>query len=364
MSEQFGILAKIPSAIKRLEVMYRNYEKKIFHEIICNTSIFVREAISYDNCNGGMTGHGVVFFLGEDVIEKIKDFDSQRKICEKLLKDLRECINLPNEFVESVSIELFDDNDQECGLAIKALLGQPIVNPDSLTVWKFGYIRLFISHRDDYKREASELANYLEGYGISSFVAHDTIEPMEEWQHTIKKALQTMEVMLVFITDNFFESHWTNQEIGVALARGIPIISLKLQKTEPKGFISHIQAIPSKLSSTKDSVDGIYQTLIKKLGQEERIRKSAVQAFVKSPNFDETKNRFTRLQSLEKITDIDIQQIIEGFMQNDQLHGSIYLTNQNKRLISFLNNRTGKNYTIQGKQIKILEEENDDEIPF
>jgi len=345
--------------------MYRQNDQKIFHEIICRASIFIQEAISYDNWNGGTAGHGIVLFLDEETIGKITDFEMQKKICEKFTNDFLECSrSLSNEFIKTVSIELFDDSNPECKLSIKPF-SQPIINPDTLNIWEPGYIRLFISHRDEYKKEASQLAELLTSYGISSFVAHDNIEPMDKWKVTIRDALNSMEIMLVFITDGFFKSCWTNQEIGVALRSGVPIISLKLQNEAPQGFIEDTQAIPSNLDSPKSSVEKIYQALARKLGQEERIRKSVVQTFIKSPDFYETQVRFTRLQSLETITDADIQQIIEGYSQNDQLYGCLYLHNhKNQRLLDFLKYRTGKDYQRNGKNIKLVEDNDDDEIPF
>lgn len=361
----FAINAKLPSYVRRLEIMYRSNDQKIFHEIICRASIFINEGISFDSWNGGNTGHGIVLFLDEETISKITDFEIQKKICEKLTNDFMECSrSLSNEFIETVSIELFDDSNPECKLSIKPF-SQPIINPDTLNIWEPGYIRLFISHRDMHKKEAAHLATLLKGYGITSFVAHDNIEPMEKWKITIQDALNSMEIMLVFITDGFFESCWTNQEIGVALRAGIPIISLKLQNEAPQGFIEDIQAIPSNLEHPEQSVEKIYRALVKKLGQEERIRKSVVQTFIKSSSFIETQARFTRLQSLETITDSDIQQIIEGFSNNSQLFECLYLHNaSNQRLLTFLKNRTGKDYVIDKNQIKLLKDPFDDEIPF
>lgn len=364
IKKKFEITSRIPSYVRRLEIMYRGYDEKIFHEIIRSASIFVQEELSYDNWDGGSYGHGIILFLDEETISKIKSFQIQQKICQKILEDFRECAKpLPNEGIDVVSIELFDDGNPDCKSSIKTF-AQPVINPDSLDIWEKGYIRLFISHRDGYKNEALHLAELLKGYGISSFVAHDTITPMEEWQHVIKKGLQTMEIMLAFITDDFFESDWTNQEIGVALGRGINIIPLKLQKTDPQGFINHIQAIKSVLDSPEDSVEKIYKALVTKLGQEERIRKSVVQAFVKSPDFNETASRFRRVQSLTTITDSDIQQIIEGYAQNDQLHNAAHLHNhKNQRLLDFLKNRTAKDYQIDGKVIRLSQQEEED-LPF
>ena len=38
-------------------------------------------------------------------------------------------------------------------------------------------------------------------------VAHDTIAPMTEWRLEIMRGLETMEVMLVFLTDDFHGEH-------------------------------------------------------------------------------------------------------------------------------------------------------------
>ena len=66
---------------------------------------------------------------------------------------------------------------------------------------------------------------------------------MEVWKHEIEKGLQTMDVMLALITNDFHKSVWTNQEVGFALGNNIPVISLKLGVTDPNGFLSDKQAL-------------------------------------------------------------------------------------------------------------------------
>jgi len=39
-----------------------------------------------------------------------------------------------------------------------------------------------------------------------------------------------MDVLVAILTTGFRESHWTNQEIGVAIGRGVPVISVRLVK--------------------------------------------------------------------------------------------------------------------------------------
>jgi TIR domain len=104
----------------------------------------------------------------------------------------------------------------------------------------------------------------LETYGVSAFVAHDTIEPMSTWQREIEKGLETMEIMLAFITDDFHESSWTNQEIGYALGKDIPVIPVKLEGRDPDGFIGATQAVKGRLEQPSACVKKIYEILCDK----------------------------------------------------------------------------------------------------
>jgi hypothetical protein len=83
-------------------------------------------------------------------------------------------------------------------------------------IWDQRKLRFFISHRDNHKAEAKKLGQELEKVGISSFVAHDSIQAMSTWKIEIMKALQTMDAFICFITSDFYESVWTNQEVGLA----------------------------------------------------------------------------------------------------------------------------------------------------
>jgi hypothetical protein len=367
MASKYQLPRKIPSYVRRLEIMYRGEQQKGYHNIICNASVFVREAVSHDSIDGGVTGHALVLFVEEEVFKRIPAFNVQKKICEKLTTDLRSCVGaMPSEFIQDVSLELYDENDPECRMSLKPF-SQPVVDPDSLPdVWKPGHIRLFVSHRDEYKRQAAELGTALEAYGVSCFIAHDSIQPMEKWQHVIRKALQSMEIMLVFITDDFSESVWTNQEIGFALGRGTPIIPLKMQKADPYGFFGDTQALKGDLDSPTGAAAGIYKVLAAKLGHEERIRKALVQAFVSIREFEEIQARFKRLCELDTLTEADIQQIIDGFARNEKLHNGFYLVNEKNRLVSFLKQKTGRKYVIEKNALKLFEpEENlDEDIPF
>ena len=215
-------------------------------------------------------------------------------------------------------------------------------------IWKSGMVKLFISHRDTHKGKANELARALEPYGLSSFVAHDTIEPMTQWQAEIRKGLETMDIMLAFVTDDFHESPWTNQEIGFALGRDIPVLALKLQQTDPGGFLGHEQALRGSLDAPAESARDVCRLVDGAMGQSRLIG-----AFVASREFNETIKRFARMEEvIERLSDDDVAQIRDGFAANSQLYGCGYLTNPpRQRLRHFLEGRTKKDYRINGRII-------------
>ena len=154
-------------------------------------------------------------------------------------------------------------------------------------LWKPDHVRLFVSHRDSHKVTARRLADALEGFGISSFVAHDTIEPMASWREEILKALKTMDVLLAFVTNDFGGSDWTNQEVGFALGRKIPVIPVKLQETIPAGFLSSLQAVPANLEQCEASATAIFNIIAKNVPAE-NFKNALVSSFLVSPSFSET----------------------------------------------------------------------------
>jgi len=359
----YQLPSKIPSYLRRLRADYDNSNVALFSEILSAARIHVVEETYYDNWNGGINAHDVKIFLPEETLYKINIKD-QKDICKKFCDDINACgESIENEYIHSVSIEENDESDIRCQQAVFLSRRQQIM-PDSLSFWTPGCIRLFISHRDSHKQHAKALADELEGYGIGAFVAHDTIEPLEEWQHTIRKGLETMEIMLAFVTDDFHGSTWTNQEIGYALGRNIPIISLRLEKSNPQGFLGSIQALKGNIDEARASAFDVYELIAEKLGNGDRLRSALVSSFIQSSDFSETKRRFIRMRDVvSELNDDQVEQIINGFEQNDQINGAWYLVNQ-PRLQDFLNKTTGRRYQVKGDKIVLMKESISDEIPF
>lgn len=188
-------------------------------------------------------------------------------------------------------------------------LGDSKKSEDSLgieTIWEAGKIRVFISHRDEKKTEAKKLAFILNSLGVSGFIAHDSIQPMATWKNEIYKALQTMDAFVCFITEDYYDSFWTNQEIGFALAKGVPIILYSHDGTDPKGFKSDIQAIKRDMSKVKLYIKKIFSSRLS-------IKNNILDNFFKAKDgtFSNAKSQFINLIGL-KFTDEEIDGIVRA----------------------------------------------------
>lgn len=350
MVTKFYLPSKINSYLKRLLAEYKLNAEAKYAEIISCSKILIQEGVDYDDWDNGQYGHVIKLFLTPEQLTALVPLNSQEKISKKLLSDINKCAQaISGEYISNVRFEV-DDNDLESQSA-SYLSEKPFTSPESLSIWRAGCIRLFISHRDKYKSQANELAEMLSNYGISSFVAHDSIEPTEQWMQTILKGLETMELMLAFVTDDFHESYWTNQEVGYALARNIPVISLKLQKKDPLGFIAEKQALKGNIDDLNALLPKLYDLLSNKLGNQSRMQTALIEAFTTSPEWSETTRRFDRLSKhVTKLSDIEIDKIISSYRNNDQLYNAVYLTNKD-RLKKFLNSVSDDDFTIEGNAI-------------
>jgi len=62
--------------------------------------------------------------------------------------------------------------------------------------WRKGMLRLFVSHLAAHREFAGELQQALLDFGVSCFVAHNDIEPTQEWQTQIETALATCDALV------------------------------------------------------------------------------------------------------------------------------------------------------------------------
>jgi len=216
--------------------------------------------------------------------------------------------------------------------------------------------KLFISHKDDNKKLANELKEALEVFGISSFIAHEDIEPSTEWQNEIEKALFSMDALLALLSSGFSESVWTNQEVGVAFGRGVFILSVKAVEN-PKGFVGKFQALRPKNSDVNDLASKIAEQLMKNPRTIETMKSAYIHALSKCSSFAEAERWALLLPFVNSLSHEQAAQLLKNYNSNSQVYECFSLNggryNKNKNMADYLNEWVNnKRYKLQDKRLK------------
>lgn len=364
----YSFPSRLPGLLKLIVARYRFEKSESVAALVEAGRWGVDLGVVTDNWNGGEYGHDVIVYLPLELLATIST-ESRSNLCKRLKEDLNSLITRSNEYVYGVHLELADENDAEYQAALE-FQSRPSPDPTTLGFWKQGLVRCFITHRDEHKAAAHRLGSALEEYGFSCFVAHDTVIPMREWRREIMFGLQTMEIMVVFLTDDFHDSTWTNQEVGFALGSNRPVVCLKLGKRAPQGFVDHIQAVAGDLSEPESAAANLYPHLAAALNASDRLNNGLIEAFLKSSSYTDAKSRFDRMtKTVSDLSDEQIARIIDDFNSNDQLYGASYLTNANARMPRWLSRATGINFVLEGRQLKLAihrpgNKTDQEDIPF
>ena len=315
---------------RRFILVYQENEP-LLTEVVRNANIFVDENVTH---NGYLNEYGpdLIFYIEENIYKKFRSIEKVHEASTKI-EDIFRAIMKPfaNEFIYNVFIDLFDSNNENCQNAIQPNdISEISQNQTDNSIWKANNIKLFISHKVQHKEIVSNIAKSLSSYDISSFVAHEDIKPTVEWQSEIEKALRSMDVFLAFLTDDFQEGDWTSQEIGFAVARGVPIIPFKFEKLDPYGFIGNKQALKSEnkhkdVQNISKDVQNIRKLIFEKLSGQAIIRTIIINRFIDSPNFASVVQRFHELKKIENFSNDELGKLASAYNQNSQIYDSWYV---------------------------------------
>ena len=203
--------------------------------------------------------------------------------------------------------DLLSDEDNETILKIANDLGiehgyhsDLDVDPSDSPFWEPNHFRLFLSHLSSFKEKTEHLRRSLLSFGISSFVAHESIEPTRKWQDEIEKALHSMNALAAILTKGFNESCWTDQEIGVALGRRLLVIPIK-KEIEPYGFISKYQAVDADGKKVKEIAQEIFSALARSDKTKYKLCDCLTNLLLTSSSRDDAERWISLLDSLTSI---------------------------------------------------------------
>jgi hypothetical protein len=187
--------------------------------------------------------------------------------------------------------------------------------------WQKGMFRVFLSHLSAHRAFAAELQTELARRGIWCFVAHNDIEPTAEWQNEIQTALSTCDALVALLHPNFHVSKWTDQEIGFAMGRSIPVFSV-LFGQDPYGFIGKFQGFAGTGKTAVALAQELFDAYRGHKQTKERMAEVLVKRFEDSDSFAQAKNRIDLLEQLD-IWDASFSPRLEAAVENNnQISGS------------------------------------------
>jgi len=187
--------------------------------------------------------------------------------------------------------------------------------------WRKGMFRLFITHLAAHRNWAGQLQEALLSYGISGFVAHKDIEPTTEWQNQIETALSTCDALVALMHEKFHESKWTDQEIGFAMGRGVPVFSVHFGEA-PYGFIGRFQAFDGNKIEPSQLAYQIFKSYHKNKQTKKTMSSVLVNLFEQSGSFAEAKSRIGYLEELDDWEPSFATRILSALESNSQINGS------------------------------------------
>lgn len=348
-NSSYDLPRKISQFLATLSKLYAQEGERELQEIIVNSQARVEDEWTYDNWNGGTAGHAVYLSVPESLY--LKHLGSKEELQSRFCEDFNKLHNLQHEHFATVFLEMDiqEDGDwrQESGLLLT-----PGIAPSkglSERIWGDGF-RVFLSHKSEVKRETSELKEALSLFGVSAFVAHEDIIPSKPWQDEIVAALASMDAFVALLTKDFHESEWTDQEIGFAFARGVPIVSVRLGR-DPYGFIGKFQGLAA---TWKTAPAEIVKILIK----QERMLHNYIAALRKCPSWADGNILGQVFDAIESLSEQQIDEMVAAYNDNHELRGS-YAFNGTRPmsygpgLIEYLNRFGRRKFAISDRSRRI-----------
>jgi hypothetical protein len=313
-SPKLELSKHIERYIASLSKLYAQDGERLLQEILVNAQIQVEEQRSYDKWNGGTYGHGLFLALPETLY--LKSAKEKGALQDRIAQDLNKLHNFQNEHISDVFLEMqlseATDWRAQSGLLIGAT--KQASEASIKRLWSENKYRVFLSHKAEVKKETAQVKDRLALFGISCFVAHEDIHPTMEWQDEIENALATMDAFVGLMTDNFHESDWTDQEVGYAFARGIPIVAVRLGRN-PYGFIGKFQGLASRWETAAIDVAKI---LIK----QERALSYYIHALKDCRNFDTGNMLAMALNSINSVSREQADLMVDAYNASFELRGS------------------------------------------
>lgn len=321
-SSKFDLPRQLEKLLAALSVYFGKHGRSTLQRLVVNSTYRVHEEWDYDNWNGGQYGHAVFFEVPSPIYYDV--FEDLAEVSDEICQGLNRFAKVPQESFSAVFIELKDDAGLESWREQSGVLAHPtpsaaMISEEQLhRIWTPKSLRVFLSHKVSHKKLAAALKDDLADMGVSCFVAHESIKPTKAWQSEIERALFTMHVLVALMTENFPDSEWTDQEVGVAIGRQVPVVSVKLG-TDPYGFIGKYQALNGFKKTPSELADELYDLFWEDPQLKPRAIDALVSRFEAAENYNKANRLMKQLLRIENVPPEIVQRLETAPKHNVQV---------------------------------------------
>jgi len=346
----FQLPSRLETHLATLECIFRRDDETLLRRIVVNAIPSVDEGREYDNWDGGVHGHAVTLSVPEEIYSELGD--EKQRVEHVLHERLKQLNSLSDEYYCSVFVEMLSDSQDDWRSRSGELLPRSsgaLVPADALTrIWGESKARVFLSHKSTIKKDAAELKGSLARCGIAAFVAHEDIEPTEQWHREIEYALSSMDALAALLTSDFHDSNWTDQEVGFALGRGVPLIPIGLGM-DPYGLMGKAQALRRcTIEDAPSLAAAIFRLLCKRLPKAQMFE-CALSGYAGSTSCQDSGWRAkTLLTPFETLDEPQVERVLHTYRRNKENRNSFDAMNV---LVPLLQNWTGNRWEIRDNEI-------------
>jgi hypothetical protein len=310
--------ASTETVVATLAELFRAQGNPVACEVLENATARIEES-GYDNWDGGQYFYTLVLELPMKVFAHV---ESDVPKMEKLISGKFDKVLRPtgNQFLQDVAIRPVLEGPPKT-------LAPKVTPADVEHLWAPGMLRLFLSHVSKHKIAVSKLKVQLAEFGITSFVAHEDIEPSLEWQNEIELALGSMHALVALLTPDFHASKWTDQEVGIALGKGTLVIPVRLG-LDPYGFIGKVQGLPGDLDFPASIASPIVDLLLKHKTTADKMREALFVGLEGADSFDAAKSVTKKIAGLRHMSPLQLDRMLATVKNNRQVTNAFGVAKQ------------------------------------
>jgi hypothetical protein len=102
--------------------------------------------------------------------------------------------------------------------------------------------QVFVSHAPADLETVQELFGPIRNFPFGVYVAMEEVEPGRS-RHNLEGRLRNSDVLVAVLTERAATNQWVNQEIGYAIAKGIPVVPLYEDPADRGGYVDRVEGV-------------------------------------------------------------------------------------------------------------------------